>query len=62
MRGAARMVEANGGLEALGLDGFLALLFHKFVDEVGYMSNPSDQIPAGSCAEAFRTHSVSSCT
>ncbi|KAJ5976928.1 hypothetical protein N7501_000270 [Penicillium viridicatum] len=58
--GATRMVAVNGGPETLGLDGFLELLFRKFVDEVGLLSGATDQVPPASCAEVLRAHPVSS--
>ncbi|PCG98250.1 NAD-dependent epimerase/dehydratase [Penicillium occitanis (nom. inval.)] len=51
MRGASRMAELNGGQQTLGLDGFLELVFNKWVDEkiilIFIMSEPTN-IPAGS--------------
>lgn len=61
MRGAARIVEASGGVQNFGLNGFIELLFHKYVDEVGLSSTSQDQVPSGSCGEVFRTYPISAC-
>jgi hypothetical protein len=54
MRGASKMAELNGGQQTLGLDGFLELVFNKWVDEVGLSSKLQDRHPPGSCAKVFR--------
>lgn len=54
MRGASKMVELNGGHQTLGLNGFLELVFNKWVDEVGLLSELQDGLLPGSCAETFR--------
>ncbi|KZF19799.1 hypothetical protein L228DRAFT_285733 [Xylona heveae TC161] len=53
MRGAIRMVELNGGPATLGLDGFLELVFHDFVSELGMLPGLPDQAPSAPCGGAF---------
>ncbi|UKZ48089.1 hypothetical protein TrVGV298_002325 [Trichoderma virens] len=36
MKGALRMVELNGGPQTLGLNGFLEMVLHKFINQVSY--------------------------
>lgn len=54
MRGASTMVELNGGQQTLGLDGFLELVFNKWLDEVGLLSELQDRYPPGSCFKVAR--------
>lgn len=54
MRGASTMVELNGGQQTLGLDGFLELVFNKWLDEVGLLSELQDRYPPGSCVKVVR--------
>lgn len=60
MRGAARMVAVNGGLETFGLGDFREIWFRKLVDEVDLLPGSIDRDPPVSCAEAWRAHTVSS--
>ena len=48
------MVELNGGQQTLGLDGFLELVFNKWLDEVGLLSELQDRYPPGSCVKVVR--------
>jgi len=41
VEGAARIVELKGGPQTLGMDGFLAILFAKYSEDVGLTAGPA---------------------
>lgn len=49
VQGAVRMVELNGGSQTLGLNGFLEMVLHKYVDEVGLLG----RVSSPPCGGAF---------